>query len=335
MTTIRDVAERAGVSTATVSRVINGSDSVALETRTKVLKTIDTLNYEPSRLARRMRSGIASVLGVVVSDISNPFFASVVRGVESIAYRSQYGIILCNSDEDKEREEYYLRLLQAEKVAGVIVAPADEQNNLCGYLLEDGIAVVAIDRQLAHLDVDTVLVDNYSGAYQAITHLINLGHRRIGFIGGPPQLITGRERQRGYTQALADNQIGVNNALIRIGDFRQPSGHKQAEALMNLETPPTALFVANNLMTLGALNAIHERGLTIPDDISIVGVDDFPWSESLNPPLTVVAQPATEMGMTACQLLLNRINQRDIPTHAVRISPTFVIRSSTSPGKHT
>ncbi|HID87460.1 MAG TPA: LacI family transcriptional regulator [Anaerolineae bacterium] len=328
MVTVKDVADLAGVSTATVSRVLNNHPHVAEETRFKVLWAMEQLGYQPSRVARRLRMKSTQILGLIISDIANPFFTSVVRGIEDVAYAHQYSLLLCNSDEDPAKEALYVDVLQAERVAGIIISPADENSTSCEPLLRNGVPIVAMDRRLCQFDVDTVLVDNIKGAHQATSHLIRLGHRRIGLIGGPPHITTGRERREGYEKALVEHGLEPDQRLIKIGDFKQDSGYQGARELLEMDDPPTAIFAANNLMTLGALNAIHEKGLNIPRDVAIVGFDDMPWALSLNPPLTAVAQPTYELGRTAANLVLQRIAEKDREIVELRLEPTLIIRRS-------
>jgi DNA-binding LacI/PurR family transcriptional regulator len=328
MVTVKDVADLANVSTATVSRVLNNYPQVADETRSRVLWAMQELGYQPSRVARRLRVKGTQILGLIISDIANPFFPSVVRGIEDIAYANQYTLLLCNSDEDPARARLYVNVLQAERVAGIIISPADENSTSCEPLIRNDVPIVAMDRRLRLFDVDTVLVDNVKGAYQATSHLIRLGHRRIGLIGGPFRITTGRERREGYEKALRESGLELDQRLIKVGDFKQDSGYRRACELLEMEDRPTAIFAANNLMTLGALNAIHERGLDIPGDVAIVGFDDMPWAPSLDPPLTAVAQPTYELGCTAINLLLQRIADKDREIVEMKLEPTLIIRDS-------
>ena len=328
MANVKDVADLAGVSTATVSRVLNNHPNVAEETRSKVLWAVKQLSYQPSRVARRLRMEASQILGLIISDIANPFFTSVVRGIEDVAYANEYSLFLCNSDEDPAKEELYIQVLLAEKVAGVVISPTDEGGITCKTLVESGIPLVAMDRRLCRLEVDTVLVDNVQGAYEAVSHLVQLGHRRVGLIGGPVHITTGRERQEGYKKALTEHGLGVDQRLIKIGDFKQESGYRKACELLEMNDRPTAIFAANNLMTLGALNAIHEKGLNIPRDVAIVGFDDMPWAPSLDPPLTAVAQPTYELGCTAANLLLQRIADKGREIVEMKLEPTLIVRDS-------
>jgi DNA-binding LacI/PurR family transcriptional regulator len=325
---MKDVAKLAGVSVATVSRVLNNKPNVSPELRSKVLEAVEELNYRRDRVARSLRAKTSLIIGLIISDIRNPFFTSVVRGVEDVAYDHGYTLLLCNSDEDPAKERLYIDIMLAERVAGVIISPVAEVDNYSSVLLHAGVPVVAMDRRMRDLEVDTVVVNNVEGVYQAIGYLIEQGHRRIGFIGGPMRTTTGRERQEGYQKALAEHGLELDQALIKIGDFKQDSGYQMACQLLEMDDPPTAIFTANNLMTLGALNAIHEKKLSIPQEVAIVGFDDMSWAQSLAPPLTAVAQPTYELGRTAADLLLRRIGDPNRPTEQICLEANLVVRES-------
>jgi DNA-binding LacI/PurR family transcriptional regulator len=328
MATMKEVAKLAGVSVATVSRVLNNNPDVSPELRSRVLQAVEKLNYKRNRVARSLRAKTSLIIGLLISDIQNPFFTSVVRGVEDVAYAHGYTLLLCNSDEDSAKERLYIDIMLAERVAGVIISPVAEVDNYSSVLLQAGVPIVAMDRRMRDLEVDTVVVNNVEGVYQAVGYLIEQGHRRIGFIGGPTRTTTGRERQEGYQRALTEHGIELDQGLIQIGDFKQDSGYQMACKLLEMDDPPTAIFAANNLMTLGALNAIHQKGLNIPRDVAIVGFDDMPWAPSLAPPLTAVAQPTYELGCTAADFLLSRIADPERPVEQICLRTTLVIRES-------
>lgn len=326
--TMRDVARRAGVSTATVSRALAGKPHVSQEFRERVRAAAQELDYRPSRIARSLRVKRSSTMALIISDIQNPFFTSLVRGVEDVAHEHGYGVFLCNSDEDADKESLYVNLLLAERVAGVVVSATRETDSPCRKLVEADMPVVAVDRRMGDLDVDTVVVDNVDGAYQAVSHLVGLGHRRIGIIGGPLWTTTGRERLEGYRKALSQHKIELDRKLIIAGDFKQSGGYRMALGLLELDNPPSAIFAGNNLTTLGALNAIHEKGLSIPHDVAIIGFDDMPWAASLNPPLTAVAQPTYALGCTAADLLFKRLADPERQIVEVVLRTTLVVRDS-------
>ncbi|MBN1318741.1 MAG: LacI family DNA-binding transcriptional regulator [Anaerolineales bacterium] len=328
MVTIKDVAKRARVSTATVSRVLNDDPKVSPENRRAVQEAVTDLNYRRDRIARNLRVKGSQIIGLIISDIQNPFFTSVVRGVEDVAYENGYTLLLCNSDEDRTKEKLYLEAMISERTAGVIVSPAFETGSHTQAVLRAGIPVVATDRRMLDQDVDTVVVDNLEGAYQAVSHLANLGHNRIGFIGGPPQVTTARERRDGYLRALSEHGIELDHDLIMTSDLKLSGGYKATCQVLAINKPPSAIFAANNLTTLGALNCIHEKKLAIPGDIALVGFDDMPWATSLNPPLTAVAQPTYEMGRTAAELLIKRIGEKDRDTVEIKLKSRLIIRDS-------
>ena len=327
--TAKDVAKRAGVSIATVSRVVNNHESVSPVIRDKVLQAIEALGYRPSRAAQLLRAKRGHVIGLVIPDIQNPFFTAVARGIEDVAYQHGYSLILCNTDEDSDKERLYLDVMRAEAVAGLILASTVQDNPQVGRFFEDGIPVVAIDRHLNDPRIDSVMVDSLRGTLKAMAHLFELGHRRIGFIGGPVTITTMAERRDGYLAAHQRYGVTASPELMRFGSPRLAGGHACAQELLQLASPPTALFVANNLMALGALQAIQERGLRLPQDISMVSFSDLPWSSLLHAPLTAIAQPDYELGQKAAELLLERLNQPDKPTRHLYLPLKLIVRAST------
>jgi LacI family transcriptional regulator/LacI family repressor for deo operon, udp, cdd, tsx, nupC, and nupG len=334
MARLQDVARIAEVSISTVSRVINEPELVNKETRRRVQKAIDELGYLPNRVARRLRGegGGAKLIGLVLPDIQNPFFADLARGVEDVAQQHGYLVFLGNSDEDAAKEKRYLDVMRAESVDGIIVPPSSETDEAVADLVRRQLPVVCVDRRLLRGKVDTVLVDNVRGAAEAMEHLIGLGHHRIGFIEGLPQLSTSRERLQGYRQALEDHGISFDPSLVRQGDSRQESGRELTRELLELPDRPTALLVGNNLMTLGSLVMIHQKGLRIPEDVAILGYDDMPWALALNPPLTAVRQPGDEVGRRAMELLLQRIRDPQRSVSLVMMQPELVVRKSCGAG---
>jgi DNA-binding LacI/PurR family transcriptional regulator len=330
MAKLVDVAKVAGVSISTVSRVLNEPELVNEATKLRVQDAIARLNYRPSRVARRLRveNGTTHLLGLLIPDMQNPFFADLSRGVEDVVQDRGYLVLLCNSDEDLEKERRYVDVMRSESVDGVILPPISKDDPVAKELADSGVPVVCVDRRLAKIAVDTVVTDNVQGAYDAVEHLIGLGHSRIGFVEGRPQISTSWERYQGYRRALEDNGIAFNEELVRRGDSRQDSGRGLTGELLDLDVPPTALLVGNNLMALGALEAIHGRGLSIPDDVAIVSYDDMPWALALNPPLTAVRQPGYEMGRRAAELLLERLADASRSTTLVTLQPELIIRKS-------
>lgn len=330
MTTIYDVATEAKVSAATVSRVLNGTTEVSPELQTRVREAIDRLGYRPNSVARSLRRRRSAVWGLVISDIENPFFTAMVRGVEDVAQSSGFSVVLCNSDEDAEKEARYIDVFVDERMAGAIVSPASEQDSDVSALLDRGIPVVSIDRRLRRQDVDTVLVDNRLGAERATAHMLETGRRRVACIGGLARTTTGQERTEGYRQALATAGIAVDPQLVLEGDFKQEGGHAAMERLLALPEPPDGVFVANNLMSLGAVEALREAGTDVPGALAVAMFDDPAWAALVRPALTTVAQPTYEMGQEAAVLLSARIRGDDGPTRRVVLAPSIHLRESTA-----
>jgi DNA-binding LacI/PurR family transcriptional regulator len=325
---IKDVARRAGVSSATVSRVLSNKPHVSDEVRQRILAAMEELDYQPSRVARSLRVQRSRIIGLIISDIQNPFFNTLARAVEDVAYAHQYAVFLCNSDEDIDKEKLYIELMQAERVAGVMISPTHERDTPCQKLIKAGIPMVIIDRKVADLDVDTVVVDNITGAFELVSHLIGDGHSRIGAVLGTPAATTGRERYEGYEQALTAYKLPILPNLVRTGIPKESVGYRLTHELLDLPDPPRALFTGNDLLTTGALKAIHERGLRIPDDIALGAFDELEWMSLVQPPLTVVAQPTYDIGRTAADLLLKRIQGREDPPQTVEFKPNIVVRQS-------
>jgi DNA-binding LacI/PurR family transcriptional regulator len=327
---LNEVAKMAGVSIATVSRVINDNPNVSPVTRTKVQQVIKKLKYHPNRVAKRLRNRYASsnLLGVLIPDIQNPFYVEVLRGIEDVAYDNKYALIMCNFSQDERKEQLYLDILQSESVDGLIAAPTHERDQKVINLVKSGLPIVCVDRGLYGVDVDLVLVENKEGAFTAVDHLAKSGYRRIAYISGLTQLPSSRQRELGYIDALEANELPFDRELIRYGDSSHDSGVRLCEELLNLPEPADAIFAGNNLITLGALETIHKRKLNIPRDIAIIGFDDMYWSISLNPPLTAVRQPAYEIGKRAAELLIQRINDPVRPTVSMILKTELMIRNS-------
>jgi DNA-binding LacI/PurR family transcriptional regulator len=297
-------------------------------TRQRVLEAAKALNYQPNRNARNLRKNTTSKIGVIISDIQNPFFGSVVRGIEKITVKDDYTIILGNSDEDPEHEKKLSAMLLEEGAAGIILVPTNADAESYRLLFGSHTPFIVIDRQLPLPNLDMVLVNGAAGAEMAVDYLVSLGHQKIGYVGGMKHLSVMHEREQGYLVALQKHNLPLVADYLRQGDNRQNGGYSAVCELLSLEFPPTAILIANNLMTLGGLQAIHESGLEIPEQISLIGFDDMDWASSLRPPLTVVAQPAYEMGETAATILLDRIRNPEQPPRIVLLDTRLIIRAS-------
>lgn len=330
MATLKDVAKKAQVSVSTVSRVINKEPLVRPGTQEKVEAAIAELGYLPNRVAQRLRSINAKnkLIGLVVPDIQNPFYVDVVRGVEDAAYRQNFSVMIGNFDQDEEKERIFLEVLQSESIDGLIIAPSSGRDQHIRKVIDKGYRVVCIDRGLLTADVDVVKVNNEAGAFGAIEYLIGLGHERIAHITGDPSIPTTLERNAGYEGAMSKYGVEIDPELVRNSNSSYASGARLMKELLDLAQPPTAVFTANNLLTLGALKTIHESNLSIPDDISIIGFDDMYWSVSLNPPLTAVRQSGYDIGRMAAELLVQRIAAPNRPVSNVVLDTELVVRKS-------
>lgn len=326
--TIQDVARLAGVSTATVSRVLAKNPVVSEKTRERVMDAIQELNYLINRNASNLRRSKFSKIGVVITDIQNPFFSTVVRGIEKVTIAEDYTLILGNSDEDPAREAKLLRMFLEEGVAGIIFVPTNADCSAYSDLLKANTPLVIVDRSIEPCEADSVNVDGYAGSVAAIEYLIGLGHRQIGFIGGLAHLSVMQDRERGYLDTLRKHGQPFPPRFLSRGNNRQDGGYQAMRQLLALSQIPSAVLVANNLMTLGGLEAIHQAGIKIPQQISLIGFDDMDWAPSLQPPLSVVAQPAYEMGERAAALLLERLHEPDLPPRKVLLKTELILRSS-------
>lgn len=332
---ITEVARLAKVSSATVSRVLSQKPHVREEVRDRVLQAVKELGYQPSRVARSLRVQTSQIIGLIISDIQNPFFTSLVRAVEDEAYKHNYAIFLCNSDENNAKESLYIDLMLAERAAGVIITPTHETGSNIQKLLDINVPVVAVDRRIADVDVDTVVLDNRDAARRLINHLLDQGHQRIGAILASPEITTGHERFQGYTLAFNEHNIQVIQEYVRTGLPKEYVGYQYTNELLDLPNPPTALFLGNNLLTIGALHAIQDRRLNVPQDLSVACFDDPGWASLMKPKLTVIEQPTYQMGQAAADLILQRIANRERPTQEIIFEPRIHIRESTTSLKNT
>jgi LacI family transcriptional regulator len=330
--TIKDVAQRAGVSTATVSRVLNNVGNVEQDKLERVEAAIGELKYRRNLVARGLRTQRSHILSLLCSDIENPFFTSICRGIEDVASREGFAVLICNTDGDIAKEKEYIEMLAAQSVSGVIISPTSSSSTDIGSLLRQGIAVVAVDRRLKS-ETDSVFVDNRLGAYEATKHLIESGARRVACITGPRAAMTAQDRLVGYKDALADMGMRSQPSLIRYADFKDEGGYAATVELMSRETRPDALFVANNRMTTGALLALNDLGVRVPDEVTLVGFDDLAWANLVNPTISSVKQPTYELGREAAGLLLDRINGvADAGRRNLVLKPELMIRGSSTRG---
>jgi LacI family transcriptional regulator len=325
--TFNDLAQELNLSTATISRALSRPEIVAPETRTRVLEAVRRSGYQMNGIARSLRTQSTHTIGVIVSDICNPFFSSIVKAAEDVARTNGYTVLICNADEEGRNEEAALRLFIERQVSGVIRCSAGANSSLLQVLHEKSIPLVDLDRQSGLPDIDTVILNNKLGASLATRHLIQLGHKRIAIVSGPQHLSNARDRLEGFRKALRAARIAIPKNYVEFGDFREASGFQAAERLLDLDSPPTAIFVANNEMMAGTLSSVRQRRVKVPRELSLVGFDDARWARYLEPPLTVVSQPAELMGQKAAQLLLTRLSGRRTP-QTVLFQPELIVRRS-------
>ena len=308
--------------------VLNGEVNVSEDLSQQVRQAIQDLGYRPNRTARHLRAGRVKKIGVVFADIRNPFFTSILAGIESVLWQDGYVLLLGNSDEDSHLEQIHLETLIEEGVAGVILAAVTDNPARYQPIQRLGTALLFVDRIPSGLRADSIVINHTDAAIQATDHLIAVGHRRIAFISGMDHLSTARDRLLGYELALRQHGRAVEPALVIKSNFRQDGGLQAMKHLLAMPERPDAVLVANNLMTLGAFQAINEAGLNIPSDIAILGFDDMPWATSMQPPLTVIAQPTHELGTMAGRMLLERIRNPEHPIQKVMLDAELVVRQS-------
>lgn len=334
MPTVHDVAKRAGVAPITVSRVINNSGYISQATRERVEAAVKELGYVPNTLARGLRSKRTRTLALVVTDITNPYFTLMARGVEDVAGDANYTVIYCNTDESESKEEKYANILAQRQVDGVLLVPACGNVKTIKFLLSNDINVVALDRRVSEVEIDSIRSDSEDGAYRLVKLLIGLGHKRIAVITGSKDVSTSVDRVAGYRRALTEAGL-IENELVYYGEFNQQSGYEFTQQAMMHSPKPTALFGVNNFITIGIIKALHDLRMDVPGNVSVVGFDDLPEAMLLSPFLTVAAQPAYEMGRMATELLLKRISGELTGGYQNLVLPTEIIeRGSSGPNRN-
>ncbi len=330
MATIHDVAKRAGVAPITVSRVVNNSGYFSQDTRARVEAAIAELEYVPNRLASSLRSKRTNTLALVITDITNPFFTTLARGVEDTASDAGYTVVFCNTDESDVEEQKYLQVLLQQQVDGILLVPARSTSASLEVIRKQDTPVVVLDRRMPPgANVDVVRCENEDGAYRLVRLLIELGHRRIAILSGPMGVSTAEDRLAGYQRAMAEANLSADSNLIIYGAFNQTSGYDMIQRLLAIEPRPTAIFAANNMIGIGALKAVQDVGLRVPDDMAMVSFDDLPPNLLTFPFFTVAAQPAYDMGRTATQLLVARLTGKAPATCQEIVLPVeMIVRQS-------
>ncbi|MFI3904424.1 MULTISPECIES: LacI family DNA-binding transcriptional regulator [Brucella/Ochrobactrum group] len=329
--TLKDVAALANVSRATAARALNSYGYVGGETAKKVREAAETLGYRGNRLAQALRNGQLPIIGCVLGDIQNPFFARIAHDVEVVARQEGYNLIIGSSEEQAGQEKSLLSSLHSLSIRGFIVAPTSASDDVhLKELIDDGIPVVLVDREARGVSCDSVVVDNEGGARKAIEYLIAMGHVRIGLLQDDTRIFTSQERFNGYRNALSDNGIDVDEQLISVSKSTVEHAIDATIRMFSRKNPPTALFTVDSLMTQGALLAFRSMGISIPRDVSLIGFDDFNLATFTDPQITVVAQPVSEIGFAAARLLLERLAGNDDPPKHFRFETKLIVRGSVS-----
>lgn len=331
MVTIKDIAQIAGVSPSTVSRALNDSPLIREETKARIREIAAALGYERNELARGLVKGASKALGLVVPDITNPFFAEIARGVSDVAHAQGYGVLLCTTEEDLTREAEYLRFLRRKRVDGLVLSTATIDDPNLPELLYSSIPFVLVSRLSQGLGVPYVVGDDKAGARLAVEHLIQLGHERIAFIGGPANVQSSRDRMEAYQEVLKEHGLTIYTNWAVFANFTQAAGRKAAQKLLRGRIRPTAIFAANDVIALGVIEAAEDLGLSIPQDLSLVGYDDISYASLPRIQLTTVAQPTYEMGRIAAEYLLAVCEGKEQEKLQRVLPPRLVVRKTTAP----
>jgi LacI family transcriptional regulator len=328
--TIYDVAREAGVSTATVSRALNDTGQIAPATRKAIEEAVERLGYRPNTIARSLVTKSTQTIAFLLPDITNPFYAALVNGIQQIALESDHTMLLCTTEGDPEREEEYLSLLRAKQVDGALVDGLVLPPDRIAQFVEDGFPIVCLDRDINSKSVPLVQVDNKRGARLATEHLLELGHERIAHVAGAPELRISAERLTGYREALNAARLRDDSRLVATGHFTEDGGYEATRSLLESDVQLTAVFAANDLSAIGVINALTESGRKVPEDVSVIGFDDLRLSAYTSPPLTTIRQPAVEIARRATEILIGLINGRRVRRLHYLLEPSLVVRGSTA-----
>lgn len=329
MVNIKQVARRAGVSTATVSHVINKSTYVTPETTRKVEDAVRELGYSPSPIARGMKSKKTKTIGLMIDSVSSPFFAEVAKGVEIAAHLYGYNTILCNLSYDSPKESTYVTMLRQRWVDGVIYSGMGKNMKEILSLAEQKIPVVVVDKPIKGVPFSSVIIDNEKGAYEATHHLVELGHKRIAHITGLRELPNTPYRQQGYKKCLLEAGLSYEEQLAVRGDYTAEGGYQAVPKLLALGERPTAIFADNDLMAIGAIRALQDRGLRVPEDVAVIGFDDIPVAAFMEPPLSTIRQPMHEMGKLGLEILVKTLKGEITELQEIILDTKLIVRSST------
>ncbi|VEF47302.1 LacI family transcriptional regulator [Bacillus freudenreichii] len=322
--TIKDVAKHAGVSKATVSRVINHNTSVNKEIKERVLASIEELGYQPNAIARSLANSTSNVIGLILPDIVNPYFPALARGIEDSAHEHGYSLFISNTDNNPDIEQEYIEKMCRQQVGGIILISSILDEEKVNKLVELGVPFVLCDRLIENSQFDTVSIDNYKAAYEAVLRLIRQGYEKIYHLSGPKHIQPADKRRQAYIDAMHEHGL---EPMYQVGDFSYKSGYERMKSVLE-KSKISAVFAANDLIALGAMSAIHEKGLTIPNDISVIGCDDILFAQMSNPKLSTISVPAYKIGATAVKLLVDRIKGVRSKSKNLILNHKFIERES-------
>ncbi|MFZ2286311.1 MAG: LacI family DNA-binding transcriptional regulator [Bacteroidales bacterium] len=330
---IRELAKLINLSTTTVSRVLNGKSEkyrISSKTAQRVIKAAQEYEYSPSKIARGLKMDRTDTIGLIIPDISNPFFADIAQSIEKEARMKGFSLILCDSGDDLNDEKELIGLLRSHKVDGMIIAPVGTRFEHIIQVYNSGIPIVVIDRCFPDINVPSITSDNYQGGYDAVNYLISLGHKKIICIQGKPESLPSKERLRGYIDACKENDIKIDKDFIMGDSFTIENGYRQTRIIFSMENPPTAVFAFSNLISLGVIKAVNEMGMKIPDDISLISFDEQPYSAYLSTPMTTVSQKKSEIGQLSIDVLLKYIMNKEYWKKVVymKLKTSLIIRDS-------
>lgn len=326
--TIYDIAKLAGVSTATVSKVFNHSGRISVKTKERIMEISNQLNYQPSMVASALTGKKTFTIGLLIPDLVNPFFAELSRNIEDRAHELGFNLVICNTDNDMNKEIKYIQLLRQKSVDGIVVATGVSNDELLKELVNQRVPIALVARDMSMLAVSAVLVDDFAGGYNAASYLVRLGHKRIATIAESLNVTSSKDRVRGYRHALTEAGLLYDEKLVQISDFSVEGGKKTAGILLDQAKRPTAIFACNDLLAIGAIQAAKERKIRVPEQLSIVGFDNTILATITDPPLTTIAQPIQAMGQQVIDLITQEINSKKTVKQRIVLLPELTIRES-------
>lgn len=326
--TIYDIAKLAGVSTATVSKVFNQTGRISVKTKERIMEISNQLNYQPSMVASALTGKKTYTIGLLIPDLVNPFFAELSRNIEDRAHELGFNLVICNTDNERNKEIKYIQLLRQKSVDGIVVATGVSNDELLKELINQKVPIALVARDMSMLALSAVLVDDFAGGYNATSYLVQLGHKRIATIAENLNVTSSKDRVRGYRHALNEVGLPYDEKLVQISDFSVEGGKRTAGKLLDQTERPTAIFACNDLLAIGAFQAAKERGIGIPDQLSIVGFDNTILATITDPPLTTIAQPIQAMGQQVIDLITQEINNDKTVKQRVVLLPELIVRGS-------